>query len=247
MHGGTILNGEWFGNETVESILSGSIGSQTFAFSFGHPMVDALKADFEVPRALRANVRLGPIFSIGGEKSNVFPHFHQENWLAQVHGEKLWVLATPSGGGLSDGYNKALRQAHTRLDACKFPVKLFRKPLEKHTFSWCVVKPTEALYLPRGWWHATCNLDDRNVAVGYIGVWSNKLHVAASNADGKGIMKAVKNGEDYYSLATGEDLTSLDAASMRGHADTVKRLLAKVKDRKYAHTAASVTLLRNGQ
>merc|ERR1719253_1081353 len=100
-----------------------------------------MKSDFKVPTALRAYRRNGPILSLGQNYSDVFPHFHQESWLAQVHGEKLWVLSPPNGAGLSKATDKALRSAHTQLNACQFSAKMFAGPWRKREFLWCVVKP----------------------------------------------------------------------------------------------------------
>jgi len=120
---------------------------------------------------------------------------------------------------------------------------MLRSPSETRMFAWCVVRPREAIFLPRGWWHGTCNLDDNNVAIGYIGGWTNQIHQAAANADWKGVKSELGKGADPYdSDAADQGATPVHAAALSGHAKIVKALIAKVKHRKDFKLLASETL-----
>lgn len=236
MHGGTIQNGEWLGNETVESIISKS-SAQTYAIRYGHPMVQALKKDFETPHALSAIQRLGPILSIGNAKSTVFPHFHVESWLAQVSGRKLWIMADERSG------NVKWRKTHMTLNACDISTEIFAGPREKRKYFRCVVKPTEAIFVPRGVWHSTCNLDDGNIAIGYIGGWTDRIHRAAVLGNLNDVNRALGSGADIYHSDSGaQGMTPIHTAAMAGHATLVKALLMRIKGRSQSDLVKATVL-----
>ena len=49
----------------------------------------------------------------------------------------------------------------------------------------CIVNPGEVIYLPDRWLHATCNLDDVSIALGYIGgVAANQSLLVHAAQDG---------------------------------------------------------------
>lgn len=124
-------------------------------------IVQLLGGDLRVPPILKDVQRFGPQLSIGGRgQAAVFNH-HQQNWLAQVFGRKLWMLYAPSLLGdppyAENAHPCQYLELESELEEAQRRLKI------------CVVHPGEIIYLPEGWPHSTCNLDEYTVGVGYFG------------------------------------------------------------------------------
>mmetsp|Transcript_22942 Transcript_22942/g.41685 ORF Transcript_22942/g.41685 Transcript_22942/m.41685 type:complete len:545 (+) Transcript_22942:33-1667(+) len=206
VHQGTLDNGPWHGNETVKSIISGHAGPQTYTFNPTHKMVSAVSADWEVPPALAAIQRVGPIISVGKTNSTVRFHQHIESWLAQVSGRKLWIVAPPDVSMSSD------------MLPCAFSEREFAARPAHRDKLLCVVKSTQAIYIPTRWWHGTSNLDDHSVGVGFLGGWVSALHKAAARGDIPAVKKALLNADAKSLDEEAQDGDpALVAAALRGH------------------------------
>jgi len=84
------------------------------------------------------------ILSFGGAGMTVAFHNHEENWFMHAAGRKLWLIAPP----------------HTR-PPLKHGCQYFNggaDELPPHTAA-CTLHPGEIIFVKKGWWHATCNLD----------------------------------------------------------------------------------------
>jgi len=117
----------------------------------------AMWSDICVPRALGA-MHAEPIFSAGRLDTYVGFHRHQESFLAQLHGRKVWFLAPPE----------------REMPPVREPWEYVRQRPEGVLC--CIARPGDILYLPTDWWHATWNLDDFTVAIGWEGGWSSDWH-----------------------------------------------------------------------
>merc|ERR1712137_1372668 len=100
-----------------------------------------------VPEPLRYLQLTGPTLSIGGVNASSPVHQHHENWFAQLHGRKAWVVAPADSGA-----EKAMR----KRPVCQLHAQ--QKPLENN-IQRCVLRAGEVLYLPDQWHHGTCNLE----------------------------------------------------------------------------------------
>lgn len=120
----------------------------------------AVKGNFEVPslfqgEAIQTNLMVGP-------KNSGLPfHKHQQTWQGLSHGLKAWHIVP---GGFM----------HKELELLTgpgvFPVHAWAKivnnlPLGRRPL-YCVQRPGEIIWFPDGWWHATENLGEFNVAFG---------------------------------------------------------------------------------
>jgi len=117
-----------------------------------------LRDSHDVPSVLspihRHRETTKPIFSAGRFNTGVGFHSHMESWLAQVHGRKLWWIV-PRG------------QSYGEIEA---PWQyLLPGQCPQHSL-FCMVHPGEVLYLPEEWAHATWNIDNWSMSLGYIGV-----------------------------------------------------------------------------
>ncbi|CAJ1408349.1 unnamed protein product [Effrenium voratum] len=133
-----------------------------------HPVAAALRHGPDgrwAPEALAA-VRLhGPSVSIGGRNSAAVLHRHEEAWMAQIYGKKLWLVgaAGERGGPLPvDLLPQPCRYKSNGPVEVNTPEGVLR--LLK-----CTTGPSDILYLPDGWAHATCGLGSFNVGIGFIG------------------------------------------------------------------------------
>ncbi|CAE8645192.1 unnamed protein product, partial [Polarella glacialis] len=108
----------------------------------------ALSADCERPSQL-ADIHAEPIFSAARRHTYVGFHSHKASWLAQVQGRKAWFLASPSRE------MPLVREPWEYVEARPEGVELV------------VAQPGDVLFVPEGWWHATWNLDDFVVGVGW--------------------------------------------------------------------------------
>merc|ERR1712080_465609 len=54
----------------------------------------AMQRFYSIPQLL-LGVRQNPILSLGSHGSGIFSHRHDENFLTQVQGTKIWLIAPP--------------------------------------------------------------------------------------------------------------------------------------------------------
>lgn len=107
-------------------------------------------------------------FGIGGSQSGVPFHTHGPGFSEMLHGRKRWLLYPPSleppgwdpdasmSSWIEDVYpglspHRAVQS--TEHDTYKGRQVLSIKPLE------CIIGPSEVLYFPAEWYHATLNID----------------------------------------------------------------------------------------
>lgn len=84
-------------------------------------------------------------------------HQHDDAQIYQIHGRKMWWFAPPDA------------ERPKKVSPC-----LFLKSGQRHHLesilpeNWMSVlqQPGDTVFVPKGWWHATCALDDWTVAVG---------------------------------------------------------------------------------
>lgn len=108
------------------------------------------------------------IFSVMMQRSSHRFHVHNEAWLGQVSGSRLWFLLPPTT--IIRAEDVTYRQP-----ACEYLYN--REALPPNAMA-CVQNPGEVMYLPKNWWHATCGLEEWNVGVGeQLGAPTNKAPV----------------------------------------------------------------------
>ena len=107
----------------------------------------------------------------------------------------------------------------------------------------CVTGPSDILYLPDGWAHATCGLSHFNVGIGFIGSIAAlpKLHQAAV----RGEMVAMAGNEGYLEPAgqgmlNEGGLLPFHWAAWNGHLRLSKRLLHEELQQRFAVREASL-------
>ncbi|CAE8709955.1 unnamed protein product, partial [Polarella glacialis] len=115
-----------------------------------HQAMPALGKAYSVPQLL-SDVHGKPLFSAGRRHTGIGFHRHNESWLAQLHGRKVWFLV-PEG--------------LDRPPALPPWWYLRERPQGMLT---CILEPGEVLFVPGGWWHSTWNIDERSFALGWEG------------------------------------------------------------------------------
>ena len=113
------------------------------------------------------SVRSHHIFSLGGVGTGVGFHSHGESWLAQVQGRKHWSLARSLGPGWQVKHGcewmpeedrvRHNGDEHVNQQATDEPWYMEMMGLRKRPQHQCVVYPGDAIYVPTGWYHATCS------------------------------------------------------------------------------------------
>eukprot|EP00929_Paragymnodinium_shiwhaense_P082822 TRINITY_DN43835_c0_g1_i1.p1 TRINITY_DN43835_c0_g1~~TRINITY_DN43835_c0_g1_i1.p1 ORF type:complete len:525 (+),score=117.26 TRINITY_DN43835_c0_g1_i1:41-1615(+) len=224
---------------SLENVL-GKPDSTLFLLKPVHPLMAALHEELTIPPPLRPMQLTGPTLSLGGLNSSSPSHQHQENWFKQLHGRKLWVVA--------ESENEAAGKALKANSPCEFqsPRKL-PKGVRR-----CLLNAGEVIYLPPQWHHGTCNLEEFNLGVGYIGALDHlpPFHLAAALGEVSKLTEAAATAPDAagrsqaLSARDRELFTPLHWAARRGHAGAVKRLLQLGADTKAedAHGAAPIHL-----
>jgi len=122
---------------------------------------------YTVPSLLR-DVHANPVFSGARAGTGVGFHAHEEAWLAQLVGRKLWWLCAPGVG--------SKRPAVSRP-----PWQYLREDCQPEgPVHFCVAMPGDIVFVPSRWWHATWNPDDFTLAVGWEGGdsehWGPAMH-----------------------------------------------------------------------
>lgn len=122
------------------------------ALSFdSYEIQHALHQDVSPTPQIVLDIMAEPVFSLGRASTGADFHRHDENWIAQVMGRKMWFTAERNTQGLDQLHGQS---------PCSFRQATEQIP------STCVARPGELLYLPESWYHATCNLDDVTIGVG---------------------------------------------------------------------------------
>ena len=134
-----------------------------------------------MPPVLRG-IHKKPAFSLGRNGTGSGMHQHEEAWLAQIAGRKVWLVAPPSEQAAPAVLkaNKVLPcQLLGRIVAAGQPHSLPGTSATIAPVQLCAVRPGEIIYVPFGWHHATCNLDPFTLGVGGRGdssKWPALLH-----------------------------------------------------------------------
>ncbi len=98
-------------------------------------------------------------------------------WLGQVSGRKLFILFPPSDGPNLYALSGETRTQQSTIDPLSRDVIETHPDLAATHPRWCVVRPGEALLIPRGWWHYAAALD------GSITVMRNFYHAQTNAQD----------------------------------------------------------------
>jgi len=89
--------------------------------------------------------------------SGVKPEAHEPSWFVEIKGRKRWVLTPPS----QPITGNAMRRQPPYGRCCE--------PRAEHLAEGarvCDVPLGTLLYIPRGWWHETCSLDEYTIGIG---------------------------------------------------------------------------------
>eukprot|EP00039_Didymoeca_costata_P021951 m.345813 g.345813 ORF g.345813 m.345813 type:complete len:463 (-) comp27391_c0_seq1:34-1422(-) len=98
----------------------------------------------------------GPVLSLGPPGAGLSFHNHGDAWLAQIRGSKLWLLYDPEKWPAE---NKTIALG-------KYPQVISKVIASTESdVRLCVVEEGDVIVVPRGWHHATFNLQE-TVAVG---------------------------------------------------------------------------------
>jgi hypothetical protein len=120
----------------------------------------AVKDNFEVPSLFKGDAYQNNLM-VGPKHSGLPFHKHQQTWQGLSHGLKAWHII-PAGfmhRELELLTGPGVFPVHTWAHIVE-DLPLGRRPL------YCVQRPGEIIWFPDGWWHATENLAEFNVAFG---------------------------------------------------------------------------------
>ncbi len=142
-------------------------GQHPFFQNRWHSLTDRLLADVNFSHVPMRSVRSHHLFSLGGIGTGVGFHSHVESWLAQIQGRKHWSLARSLGPGwrVKHGCEWMSKEDRVRHNddptdyhqGADEPWYLELMGLRKRPLHQCVVHPGDAIYIPTGWYHATCS------------------------------------------------------------------------------------------
>jgi hypothetical protein len=104
------------------------------------------------------SLRFHHIFSLGGVGTGVGFHAHSENWLGQVVGRKAWFVAPPGPNSKGADWEKK--------HGCEWLLGNPSAAAQDPRIKSCIVEPGQAIYVPTGWHHATCNMDKFTLSLG---------------------------------------------------------------------------------
>ena len=122
-----------------------------YAFPFGVEDEDAGPSMDEL-----LNYKLN--FGLGQDRcSGVKPEAHEVSWFIEIKGRKRWVLTPPSQPVTGDSMRR-----RPPFGRCCEP----RPERLAEGARVCDVPLGTMLYIPRGWWHETCGLDNYTMGIG---------------------------------------------------------------------------------
>lgn len=154
----------------------------------------ALRGGYDVPDEL-AHINENPLFSAGRRGAGIGFQRHSESWMAQAFGRKVWLLipAHHPRPNAPDAWWRLLPFAESRGPRCGFCTCAKRGPRAPalkaalmsepgdSSFSKgsrmslpadariCLTHPGDVVFIPRGWWHASLNIDDFSIGIGWMG------------------------------------------------------------------------------
>jgi len=138
-----------------ENECPGNPNCEYFQKHFGRqysPMLQTLSADYQLPDFLLP-MRVLQIGLGGRQGSGVRPEEHPSAWWANLRGIKRWVFHPPSHSEVPELLNVR--------PSCALPTR-------STTSTVCDQPVGSILWVPNGWWHETCNLDDFSAGIGGI-------------------------------------------------------------------------------
>mmetsp|Transcript_92256 Transcript_92256/g.192932 ORF Transcript_92256/g.192932 Transcript_92256/m.192932 type:complete len:588 (+) Transcript_92256:112-1875(+) len=145
----------------------------------------------EVP-ALKT-IRGETTVAFGGQSTGVSWRMTTEQWVGQVLGVTRWFLYESTADGVTPQF---------RFDACSL---LDFPPADLEVTS-CETQPGDAIYIPAGYWYASCNTQSWNLAVGAQGSVAglSKAHLAV-----------LDNDVDALGTAGKDELNSIDENTLQ--------------------------------
>jgi len=180
----------------------------------------------------------GPTLSLGGQNASSPPHRHPENWFAQLHGKKSWVMTPPKV--VEEPGPERVRYVPASDEAMKSARPCDMQDEANVGFEQCLLDEGEIIYLPSNWHHSTCNIGGFSLGVGYIGALDHlpKVHLAAATGDRKALETILAEGQPQRALDSNDrdGKTPLHWAAQQGYGQMVRQLLASRAD---AHAADS--------
>jgi len=179
-----------------------STGGVVFENDF-HGAHRALGYCYKVPDIL-GELHGKPIFSAAKEHTGVGFHCHSESWLAQLHGRKAWFLLPKDAD-----------------PPPMLPPWWYLRERPRGLLV-SVLEPGEVMVVPDCWWHATWNLDEFTLAVGWEGgacsSWTAEMHAIADGDCGRLEDALVSSGREVNEQM-------LELAGRSGHADVLRLLI----------------------
>jgi len=206
---------------TIQEYLKDTKHQGLIAFTFDDLNIyRALGPDYTpLPEPLR-RIHGVPTFTLGRNGSGSGAHFHEEAWVAQLAGRKAWLVAPQSE---DDHPSNSVE-----------PCTLFANGGERF---WppgarrCTVEAGEVMYVPGGWYHATCNLDDFTLGVGGKGssrAWPEYMHhIQAGNEDA---LRSMVMNDPSVDLASAQDPPAFHLAAAKGPTSVLGFLLEQRVD-----------------
>eukprot|EP00747_Dinoflagellata_sp_TGD_P130453 gnl/TRDRNA2_/TRDRNA2_174831_c0_seq5.p1 gnl/TRDRNA2_/TRDRNA2_174831_c0~~gnl/TRDRNA2_/TRDRNA2_174831_c0_seq5.p1 ORF type:complete len:367 (-),score=42.52 gnl/TRDRNA2_/TRDRNA2_174831_c0_seq5:54-1154(-) len=115
------------------------------------------------PALLYSVISNKPVFALGGAGTWNRIHKHGAGWQAQIHGSKLWWLA-PQEQSMVPETNLKDGDSHWGGNVCGY---MRERPLSSAEY--CLMTPGHAIFVPHGYFHGTCNLDEWTLSYGMQG------------------------------------------------------------------------------
>jgi hypothetical protein len=98
-------------------------------------------------------------------------HKHDDAQIYQIHGHKMWWLLPPEAP--SPGHE----------NSCSYLKENSKLPAQSRSI---LQQPGDTIFVPKGWWHATCALDGWTVAIGQQKGSPSRLQQFFERLPGKG-------------------------------------------------------------
>jgi hypothetical protein len=154
-----------------------------------HTSSDAIFTSFLPPSLESLNINYWKILSIGGEHGGLPLHKHSASWLGLIFGAKKWSFLPPAALSIDAFTASAKEDKSSSLDmytqAALNSPSLWSDELRAllkgnshdvgsknksgsasvHGLLECTQLPSEVIYVPNNWWHATDNIGD-SIAIG---------------------------------------------------------------------------------
>ena len=167
------------------------------------PLGQSMKDELNPHKLVVSDVRFFPIVSIGSKNTGVHFHQHDENFVAQLAGRKMWFLGPPETD-----------QPVKLASPCDYDTN----PPDGLEIARCMVHPGDILYLPGGVWHATCNMDLWTFGFGGQGLVPTGLHqayVAIIDKDFSQFKHAVMSIDDFLRVPEQQEILGKQMSLVR--------------------------------